>query len=351
MQNKTDAVTINASTSLIATNNESGSMAATLESKNVSTAAKSSKASSLLSNAKVQPSTPLRAWFGYIDHLETLVRYINYAKRHISKEDPDDYHGQQEDAEIFLSKASTLFGTARHKYPFLDLLVNTTTELEAIMSDSAARLDFRGKIETASRQGAMLSKKSTVGDEVIEADVWLKTEMGLLRNGEDERFAARTKAARDELTSKPSHVGTSPREPLPPSPPGAASHVPELVVQPVQIDRRDWNSLSLQEFYTEYALPKKPVVITNLQTSTVPWTLSHFRETCGNQYGSLKMRDVNTTNWGGLVDAEDLNIADFIDTHATNDTRRKYYLHDWSLPRHCPKVFGPAPYTEFLMPK
>lgn len=131
----------------------------------------------------------------------------------------------------------------------------------------------------------------------------------------------------------------------------AGSHVPESVVQPITIDRRDWKSLSLQEFYTNYALPKIPVVITNLKTSAVPWTLDHFRETCGNEYAALKMRDENTTNWGGLVDAEVMNIGEFINTHATNDTRRTYYLHDWSLPRNCPKMFGPAPYTEFLMPK
>ena len=28
-----------------------------------------------------------------------------------------------------------------------------------------------------------------------------------------------------------------------------------------------------------------------------------------------------------------LSLADFIDTFRSNETRRKWYLHDWSLPR------------------
>ena len=63
------------------------------------------------------------------------------------------------------------------------------------------------------------------------------------------------------------------------------------------------------------------------------------------------MRDPKTTNWGGLVDAEELKLADFIDTFTTNKTRRKYYLHDWSLPGGCNEIMGNPPYDEYIMPK
>lgn len=337
LQNKSDSESMNS------TKNASDLIATELE-HNVSTAA-NTKATSLLSNANAARKSSVKAWFDYTKHLEMLLRYSNHAQRRINEGGKSDYHGQQEDIKILLSKATTLFGDAHHKYPLFNLLVNTTAELEAIMADNVAKHDFRRKIEAASQQTALLAKGSSLADEIVEAFAWLKTEMGVLLQGEEDRFAARKTSDGDESASETAGMDAA-------SGGGAAgSHVPESVVQPITIDRRDWKSLSLQEFYTNYALPKIPVVITNLKTSAVPWTLDHFRETCGNEYAALKMRDENTTNWGGLVDAEVMNIGEFINTHATNDTRRTYYLHDWSLPRNCPKMFGPAPYTEFLMPK
>lgn len=301
-----------------------------------------STAPRLLSKQKPKVKGSFAAWKDYTNHLERLVTYSNYAKRVIktAKNALIDYSGQQHDAEALLEKASALFSDAHHKYPLFALLVNNTVELEAIMADDDARRAFRGKIELASRQGQLLAKKGPFADEIVEADVWLATEMSLLLKGEEARFAARTDVVRDAQHAK---------QPTMPEP--AACVPPPSVVQPVTIDRRDWRSLTLEEFYTEYAQPKKPVIITNLKTSTVPWTLAHIRTMCSNGYAELQKRDPNTTNWGGLVGAEILNIGDFIDTHSTNETRSKYYLHDWSLPRNCPKIFGPAPYTEFRMPK
>jgi len=44
-------------------------------------------------------------------------------------------------------------------------------------------------------------------------------------------------------------------------------------------------------------------------------------------------------------------MGDFIDTFTTDETRSEWYLHDWSLPRYCPEVFGPPPFREFTVPK
>ena len=124
------------------------------------------------------------------------------------------------------------------------------------------------------------------------------------------------------------------------------------VLQQVQaIERRHWRTLSMSEFFHEYAVPKRPVIITGLQMTKVPWTLEHVREVCGHYRAEMKRRAKNTTNWGGLVEAETIELADFIDTFATNATRQSYYLHDWSLPSSCPEIMGSPPYDEFIMPK
>ena len=119
----------------------------------------------------------------------------------------------------------------------------------------------------------------------------------------------------------------------------------------VHIDVVHWKNLSMRHFMRKYATTSTPVVIRGLPMTRTPWTLNHIKEKCGNQTAMLKQREVNSTNWGGLVDAEELKLGDFIDTFRSNKTRQKYYLHDWSLPTDCPTVMGKPPYNEFLMPR
>eukprot|EP00440_Ansanella_granifera_P018234 gb/GFBE01019801.1/.p1 GENE.gb/GFBE01019801.1/~~gb/GFBE01019801.1/.p1 ORF type:complete len:977 (+),score=204.70 gb/GFBE01019801.1/:1-2931(+) len=125
--------------------------------------------------------------------------------------------------------------------------------------------------------------------------------------------------------------------------------VPEPPVR--DVERRDASELSVKEFLEKYARPGLPVIITGLNvTEEEPWTLDFFRERC-NVSVWLVRRNPKATTWGKLERAGKLPLAEFIDTFKTNATRRKWYLHDWSLPRHCPPAFGPAPYQGFTVPK
>ena len=120
------------------------------------------------------------------------------------------------------------------------------------------------------------------------------------------------------------------------------------------------------------------------------WTLKHFVDVCGDVNVTLNKKGADTDNWGGLVTAGRLTLREFVASHATDDDRKRWYLHDWSLNRcvprqprvtiftrmyhsinqsrarvtdtctpstnhrhrrECPDVFGPAPYDRFLVPK
>ena len=118
-----------------------------------------------------------------------------------------------------------------------------------------------------------------------------------------------------------------------------------------EVPRRAAEDLSLKEFIETYAKPGLPVIITGLNmTQKEKWTLDFFRAHC-NVSVVLNRRNPKSENWGRLEKAGRLFLADFIDTFVSDLTRRKWYLHDWSLPRNCPEVFGPAPFSGFTVPK
>eukprot|EP00435_Cladocopium_sp_Y103_P073978 s92_g46.t1 len=119
----------------------------------------------------------------------------------------------------------------------------------------------------------------------------------------------------------------------------------------LDVPRRAAESLSLEEFIETYAKPGLPVIITGLNvTPKEEWSLEFFRSRC-NVSVELSRRNPKSKSWGRLEKAGRLFLADFIDTFTSNATRRKWYLHDWSLPRHCPEAFGPAPFEGFTVPK
>jgi len=65
----------------------------------------------------------------------------------------------------------------------------------------------------------------------------------------------------------------------------------------------------------------------------------------------LVKKNLAKRSWGGLQKAGKLPLAEFVDSFKGNSTRRKWYLHDWSLPSNCPNAFGPAPYKGYTVPK
>lgn len=125
------------------------------------------------------------------------------------------------------------------------------------------------------------------------------------------------------------------------------------VPQPVakQVERRDVSELSVAEFLDKYARPGLPVIITGLNVSgEEDWTLDFFKRKC-NVTAMFMRKNASKKSWGRLESAGVLPLAEFIETFTSNETRRKWYLHDWGLPRHCPEAFGPAPFLGFRMPK
>merc|ERR1712032_762072 len=124
--------------------------------------------------------------------------------------------------------------------------------------------------------------------------------------------------------------------------------VPEA--QKREVDRRAASELSVREFIEAYAKPGLPVIITGLSiTRDEPWTLDLFRSRCNVTVG-LRRKNARRGSWARLEDAGELPLAEFIDTYTTNKTRHHWYLHDWSLPNHCPDAFGPPPYLGFTVP-
>ncbi|GBG25818.1 Bifunctional arginine demethylase and lysyl-hydroxylase JMJD6 [Hondaea fermentalgiana] len=120
----------------------------------------------------------------------------------------------------------------------------------------------------------------------------------------------------------------------------------------LQIDRRSADELSMEEFAREYAGKGRPVIIENAKLTRETWNLAFFREHCGDKFPNLVTLDRSQRTWGGLVSVPNkVSMAEFVDTHRTMEERKAWYVHDWSLPHHCPNVFGEAPYEEFTLPK
>lgn len=125
--------------------------------------------------------------------------------------------------------------------------------------------------------------------------------------------------------------------------------VPEAKEQAVE--RRSAAELSVREFIERYATPGRPVIITGVNvTEEEPWTLDFFKRRC-NVTAFYQRANPRRRSWGRLEEAGTLPLAAFLDTFTTNATRRKWYLHDWGLPQHCPEAFGPPPYRGFTVPK
>lgn len=124
------------------------------------------------------------------------------------------------------------------------------------------------------------------------------------------------------------------------------------VKKPAQVDRRSADGLSVREFIDKYARVGKPVVITGLNiTDGEPWTLDYFERRCNASYTKLMSSNKSIQTWGHLEEVEWMHMGEFIRTFQLNETRRKFYLHDVSIPRNCHQAFGPPPYRDFTVPK
>lgn len=121
---------------------------------------------------------------------------------------------------------------------------------------------------------------------------------------------------------------------------------------PIDIDRRHVDDLTVTEFINEYAKKRKPVIIQGLDLFKRAWTREHISAKCGRKRPEYNEKDITAQTWGGLVTVpERVRLDKFLDSFATNKTRRRWYLHDWSLPRYCPEIIGEPPFDEFKYPR
>lgn len=119
-----------------------------------------------------------------------------------------------------------------------------------------------------------------------------------------------------------------------------------------EIDRRDAHKLSYEEFLTNYAIKGVPVVITNLTLFAKEITEDYICEMCGEKLATLKYTKGEHV-WGGLSNVpERIKLETFIKGFRTNETMKKFYLHDWSLPNECPEILGlKTGFDEYRVPK
>ena len=51
-------------------------------------------------------------------------------------------------------------------------------------------------------------------------------------------------------------------------------------------------------FECSYAIPKRPVIITDLNLTRVDWSLQYIKKKCGEEYVELQRKNPESTNWG-----------------------------------------------------
>eukprot|EP00742_Colponemidia_sp_Colp-10_P010022 GILJ01010974.1.p1 GENE.GILJ01010974.1~~GILJ01010974.1.p1 ORF type:complete len:561 (+),score=66.54 GILJ01010974.1:486-2168(+) len=105
-----------------------------------------------------------------------------------------------------------------------------------------------------------------------------------------------------------------------------------------EVHRR--SDLSLSEFYHEYAMKRKPVVITDIVSSMFEerWDLGFLASTIGHKTAMLKRTIGDSLSWAGLEDAQSMKIHEFI-AHLQHKTLPEpLYLFDWLLPVHAPEL-------------
>eukprot|EP01104_Vermistella_antarctica_P015670 TRINITY_DN5198_c0_g1_i1.p1 TRINITY_DN5198_c0_g1~~TRINITY_DN5198_c0_g1_i1.p1 ORF type:complete len:708 (+),score=194.45 TRINITY_DN5198_c0_g1_i1:84-2126(+) len=122
----------------------------------------------------------------------------------------------------------------------------------------------------------------------------------------------------------------------------------EFKVQLDSVDRR--SNLSVKEFYEEYEMKKKPVIITDYLEKIVnagTWDLDHIEKVCGDKTVWLARREMGSESWGGLKGGVYTQLTDWIQKVRNGTAESDLYLHDIPLISLCPDMLK----SEFAMPK
>ncbi|XP_048575954.1 F-box protein At1g78280 isoform X1 [Nematostella vectensis] len=112
-----------------------------------------------------------------------------------------------------------------------------------------------------------------------------------------------------------------------------------VMPKPIKVERRHHTSLTAREFLLTYALTETPVIITGLVEHMTRdfWTIQYIKKRIGHMTVPLKKRVQQSCEWAKLEYAQDMKLADFIDSNMRSGNE-PLYLFDWSLPTHAPHL-------------
>ena len=240
-------------------------------------------------------------------------------------------HAEKEDKEFVKFEIDSMLRHLRSNFPLMSMLSQSPEALENILNNAIAKKSLKQKIVEASTMEKAMEEYSL--ESLKELDEFLESKVkGMIETLEKRHLdkISNVEATVDsfgEIQNEDNVLSkTGKQTKLSPS----NGTFPNRI----EIDRIHWKNLSLKTFFTNMQRKKGQSLSKDCLFQKRRGRY-HISSQSGNHTVELNIRDPKTTNWGGLIDAEDLKLADFIDTFTTNKTRRKYYLHDWSLPGGC----------------
>eukprot|EP01102_Stenamoeba_stenopodia_P002978 TRINITY_DN12912_c0_g1_i1.p1 TRINITY_DN12912_c0_g1~~TRINITY_DN12912_c0_g1_i1.p1 ORF type:complete len:515 (+),score=96.13 TRINITY_DN12912_c0_g1_i1:325-1869(+) len=124
------------------------------------------------------------------------------------------------------------------------------------------------------------------------------------------------------------------------------SETKDTSMKSTSVDRIPYEQLSFKDFFDNYALKKKPVIITGYQDRVLKtqWNREYFYNKCKNETVSLQYFDPKSTAWANLRDGRDMPLGDWLDL--PKDKINNTMVFDWPLPANCPDTMD-----DFTMPK
>ena len=84
----------------------------------------------------------------------------------------------------------------------------------------------------------------------------------------------------------------------------------------LQVERRSANNLTVEDFYSNYERTSTPVIITDQQVTTEPWTLEHVKEKAGYLRLTCKL-------YHGTKDYK-VGICSFSSKHAALSSKQRW---------------------------
>eukprot|EP00040_Diaphanoeca_grandis_P007673 m.41841 g.41841 ORF g.41841 m.41841 type:complete len:551 (+) comp18927_c0_seq1:640-2292(+) len=111
-----------------------------------------------------------------------------------------------------------------------------------------------------------------------------------------------------------------------------------------EVKRVSYKDLTLRQFYTEFELKGKPLIITDV--AGPKWTLQDITDNCDDAWSgdSLKTESKSSSTWAGLAVSRNISISEYIQDLRFGNNHE--YLFDYNIQKHCPKLLA-----HFTVPK